>query len=34
MCLEDFESKFFVGGSDYEIIGNIFDNPELTTEDA
>lgn len=30
MCIDGYGSDIFISGSDYEIIGNIFDNPELT----
>ncbi len=29
MCTDDFDSGICIEGIDYEIIGNIFDNPEL-----
>lgn len=30
MCIDGYGSDIFICGLDYEVIGNIFDNPELT----
>lgn len=29
LCIEEYDEDFFMNGLDYEVIGNIFDNPEL-----
>lgn len=29
MCLDDYDSSILISGLDYEVIGNIFDNPEM-----
>lgn len=29
MCLDDCEKNIFITGLDYEVIGNVFDNPEM-----
>lgn len=32
ICIDDYDSRIFISGNDYEVIGNVFDNPELISD--